>query len=94
MGWMERMAVGLRLNTGRSFRPALAGALALVLIVGGGSFVQMTSIPKPSVQPSATVRDLQILDRNDSAFQALDTLQQNDSAQPAKGQDAATQPAS
>ena len=79
MGWMERLATRLQLNTGRNFRPAMAGALALALIVGGGSFVGINNIPQPQpVQPSATVRDLQILDRNEQAFKALDTLQQVD----------------
>ena len=94
MGWFERLKTSLQLNTGRNFRPAMAGALALALVVGGGSFVGLTNYqqPQPVVQPSATIRDLQILDRNEQAFQALDTLQQDDEAQPA--QDAATPPSS
>jgi hypothetical protein len=92
MGWMERLATRLQLNTGRNFRPAMAGALALVLIVGGGSFVGMNNLtPAQPVQPSATVRDLQILDRNEQAFQALDTLQQDDSQ---STKDVATPPSS
>src|SRR5262249_39157250 len=37
-GWFEKMRARLLFNTGRQFRPALAGALALVLLVGGGTF--------------------------------------------------------
>jgi hypothetical protein len=43
-GWFERLSTRLLLNTGRQFRPALAGAMALVLIVGGGSF-GISSLP-------------------------------------------------
>ena len=36
-GWFERLKSQLLFNTGRQFRPALAGALALILLVGGGT---------------------------------------------------------
>ena len=79
MGWLERLTTRFQLNTGRNFRPALAGALALVLVVGGGSFAGLTpSRQLHPVQASATVDDLQILDRNEQAFQQMDTLQQED----------------
>ena len=97
MGWLERLETRLQLNTGRNFRPAMAGALALALVVGGGSFAglnyQQTAQP---VATSATVRDLQILDRNEQAFQQLDVLQQDDdsSSQPADVQDKVTPPSS
>ena len=77
MGWFERLSTRLLLNTGRNFRPAMAGALALVLIVGGGGFVGLTPTHHP-VEASATVNDLQILDRNEQAFQQMDALQQDD----------------
>jgi hypothetical protein len=85
MGWFERLETRLKLNTGRNFRPAMVGALALALMVSGGSVVG-NNLSRPEVQPapSATIRDLQILDRNEQAFQQLDSLQQdeNDNAQP------------
>ena len=37
-GWFEQLKTRLLLNTGRHLRPALAGALALVLVAAGGSF--------------------------------------------------------
>jgi hypothetical protein len=77
-GWFERLKDRLLLNTGRQFRPAMAGALALVLIVGGGSF-GISSFPHAhSVQASATVNDLQILDKNEQALQQMDQLLQDD----------------
>ncbi len=48
-----------------------------VLIVGGGGFVGLTPTHHP-VEASATVNDLQILDRNEQAFQQMDALQQDD----------------
>ena len=78
-GWFERLRTRLLLNTGRQFRPALAGAMALVLIAGGGSFGISTFLhPTPArVAPmSAAVNDLQILDKNEQALQQVDQLLQ------------------
>ena len=87
MGWFERLTTRLQLNTGRNFRPAMVGALALALMVSGGSLVVPSIVndgPAPAPVPSAAVRDLQILNRNEQAFQQLDALQQDDddTAQP------------
>ncbi len=77
-GWFENLKTYLLFNTGRQFRPAMAGALALALIVGGGSF-GISSYPRPHpVQASATVNDLQILDKNEQALQGMDQLLQDD----------------
>lgn len=81
--WLERMRARLLFNTGRSFRPALVGAMALVLAIGGGTYIGVTNYASlsPSPQPnrvSATVNDLQILDRNAQAFQQMDQLLQDD----------------
>ena len=98
MGWFERLETRLRLNTGRNFRPAMVGALALVLMVSGGS-IAGNYIPHQAavvVPASATVRDLQILDRNEQAFQQLDALQQDDddSAQPSAAPNQVSPPSS
>ena len=78
-GWFERLKSRLLFNTGRQFRPALAGALALALIVGGGTFANFSSVGHSAPQASAAVQDLQILDKNDQALQAMDQLLQDDS---------------
>ena len=78
-GWFERIRERLLFNTGRQFRPALAGALALVLLVGGGTFAGITGARSSKVEASATVEDLQILDKNDLALQTMDQLLQDDS---------------
>ena len=79
-GWLERLRERLLFNTGRQFRPALAGALALALLLGGGSFVGITAFhhPQADVQASAAVNDLQILDRNEQAIEQMDQLLQDD----------------
>jgi hypothetical protein len=80
-GWLERMRSRLLFNTGRQFRPALAGALALVLLIGGGTVVNFTNFSHSGkAEVSATVEDLQILDKNDQALQTMDQLLQEDSS--------------
>src|ERR1700726_2590945 len=77
-GWFERLKSRLLFNTGRQFRPALAGALALILLVGGGTFANLSGFSHSRPQASAAVQDLQILDKNDQALQAMDQLLQDD----------------
>jgi hypothetical protein len=77
-GWFERLKTRLLFNTSRQFRPALVGALALALVVGGGTFVDLSGVTHPHPQISATVQDLQILDKNDQAMQTMDQLLQDD----------------
>jgi hypothetical protein len=80
-GWFERLRSRLLFNTGRQFRPALAGALALVLVVGGGTIADLAGFPShPQVQASATINDLQILDKNEQALQTMDQLLQDDNS--------------
>jgi anti-sigma factor RsiW len=81
MGFFEGLFTRMTLNTGRNFRPAMAGVLALALVAaGGGSYVGLSGdhSPQPVPQASAAVNDLQILDRNEQAFQQLDVLQQDE----------------
>lgn len=77
-GWFEQFKTRLLLNTGRQFRPALAGAMALLLIVGGGT-VGITTRSNQQVHAAATVHDLQILDKNEQALQQLDQMLQETS---------------
>ena len=95
-GWLERMRERLLFNTGRQFRPMLAGALALLVVLGGGTFAGITefsqvSQPTPAtVTASATVDDLQILDRNEQAIQQMDQLLQDDDRNDSNAAPAAT----
>jgi hypothetical protein len=77
-GWFEQIKTRLLLNTGRQFRPALAGAMALLLIAGGGTAGVTVFRSQPqAVHPSATINDLQILDKNEQALQQLDQMLQD-----------------
>lgn len=80
-GWFERMRSRLLFNTGRQFRPAVAGALAAALLIAGGAFADLSGFPHPAkTQISATVNDLQILDKNDQALQTMNLLLQDDNS--------------
>lgn len=79
-GWFERLRSRLLFNTGRQFRPALAGALALALLIGGGTFADLVHVHSGGPETSPTVTDLQVLDRNDQALQTMDQLLQDDGA--------------
>jgi hypothetical protein len=80
-GWFERMRSHLLFNTGRQFRPVLAGALAVAFLIAGGTFADISGFPHPAkTQVSATVNDLQILDRNDQALQTMNMLLQDDNS--------------
>ena len=76
-GWFERLRARLLFNTGRHLRPALAGALALALVAGGGSFgIATFQHPRP-VEASAAVNYLQLLDKNEQTLQQVDQLLQD-----------------
>ena len=53
---------------------ATGGALAAVLVVGGGTFALLNHEVVPVAQTSATVRDLQSFDGNAQLFQQLNAL--------------------
>jgi hypothetical protein len=84
-GFWERMRSFLMFSTGRRLRPALAGALALVMVAGGGSlFLGVYPPTQPTVAASPTVNDLKMLDNNAQALQQMDQLldSNDDSADP------------
>lgn len=78
-GLFERLYAFLTFSTGRTLRPAMAGALALVLLAGGGTYagIYEHALHSASSQPaavSATVNDLRIMDNNAQALQQMDQL--------------------
>jgi hypothetical protein len=70
---LERAKAWWLYNTNLQFRPVAAGALAMVLAVGGGTFALLDHQAVPA-QTSATVRDLQSYDGNAQLFQQLNSL--------------------
>lgn len=79
-GFFERFKARLLFGSNMQLRPIAAGALALLILVGGGTFAGlMDSTPQQTPSgPSAVVRDLQSLDDNSQVFQQLSTLDQQD----------------
>jgi len=77
-GWLEQIRTRLLLNTGRQFRPMLAGAMALVLIAAGGSAGIATYQHPHPVVASAVVNDLQLLQKNEQLLQQVDQILQDD----------------
>jgi anti-sigma factor RsiW len=77
-GLFERMYSFLTFSTGRQLRPAMASALMLVLLLGGGTYAGIYEHAAHSAaQPAATsptVNDLRILDNNAQALQQMDQL--------------------
>jgi hypothetical protein len=84
----ERMRTRLRYGSNPHLRPIAAGALALLLMLGGGTAVWVQHGVQPPVQQeSATVNDLQLLDGNAQVYQQLSSLDadlDDDSGNPAK----------
>jgi hypothetical protein len=76
-GFFERLRARLLYSSNMHLRPVAAGALALLLLIGGGTYAGFMN-SSPAVTPSATIRDLQSLDENSQVFQQLSTLDQQD----------------
>lgn len=80
-GWIERMRMRMLLAK-YSARPVAAVALALALLIGGGTYAGITTIAgqQSIVTPkSATLQDLQSLDQNAEVFQQLSDIDHYDS---------------
>jgi hypothetical protein len=71
----ERMRARLLYGSNLHLRPVAAGALALLLLMGGGTAVWVQYGAQPRApQESATVHDLQLLDGNAQVYQQLNSL--------------------
>lgn len=89
-GIWERMRSWVLFSTGRSFRPAVSGALALVLIAGGAGYVgvQVHQTTDQVAAQSSAVNDLKVLDNNESAEQQMGQLLDVSGAEDGDGQPA------
>jgi len=80
-GWLERMRARLMFGSHVSMRPLMAGAMALVVAAGIGTYAGFggfTSPQKPvQVQSSPVIKDLQSLDENAQVFQQLNSMDQD-----------------
>jgi hypothetical protein len=77
-GWLERMRARLLFGSNAHLRPIAATALTVVLAVGGATYAGFVGHKQAPQQTSATVRDLQSLDKDQQVFQQLDSLDQDD----------------
>jgi hypothetical protein len=85
-GFLERMRERLLYGSNLHLRPLAVGALAVLLLIGGGTFAGIEGLhPASPVAASATVRDLQSLDENAQVFQTLNSLDQPDSGSSSNG---------
>ena len=76
--WLERMRARLLFNSHAHLKPIAATALTVVMAVGGATYVGLVGHKPAQQQTSATVRDLQSLDKDQQVFQQLDSLDQDD----------------
>ena len=77
-GFLERMRARVLFGSNVHLRPIAVGALALLIIIGGGTYAGLMSSNSATVKTSATVEDLKSLDDNAQVFQQLSSLDQND----------------
>lgn len=77
-GFLERMRTRLLFGSSLNLRPIAAGALALLLLIGGGTYAGFEGLHPvaPATAASPTVRDLQSLDENAQVFQQMNSLDQ------------------
>ena len=78
-GWLEKLHARLTYGPSMHVRPMAAMALAVVLLVGGGTYLGVTDGEKqPLPQPQAYVHDLQTLDNNAQLLEQLDSISSTD----------------
>lgn len=77
-GWFERIRARVLFGSDLQLRPIAAGALAIMLVAGGGTFAGLNMLQKAPPPESATVHDLQNLDGNAQVFQQLSAMDQSD----------------
>jgi hypothetical protein len=79
-GWLERVRARLMFGSRVSMRPLMAGAMALVVAAGVGTYAGFGgfSPTKPASAQSPVIRDLQSMDDNAQMYQQLNSLDQQD----------------
>ena len=74
-GWFAQLRDRFRFGNPIGYRPVLAGATALLLLAGGGSYFGFMEMQRPApAATSRTLQDLQVLDNNSQAIQQMDQL--------------------
>jgi hypothetical protein len=75
-GWFARLRARLAYGPAMHVRPLAAMALAVMLLVGGGTYMGVTDVEQPAVQPAQTavVHDLQTLDNNAQLLDQMEAM--------------------
>jgi anti-sigma factor RsiW len=90
-GFWERLKARFLYSSSLRLQPLMAGAMAAVLLVGGGTYLDLAVLgARP--QESATIRDLQSLEGNSQVFQQLDSVDQTVDQQQPSSPDAPAAP--
>jgi anti-sigma factor RsiW len=77
-GFWERMRARMIYGQRPHVRPLAAMALAIMLLLGGGAYVGVTSLePAPGPKNDAVVHDLQLMDSNAQLLDQLEVLSNN-----------------
>ncbi len=77
VGFLERWKARLIFGSSLRMQPLMAGALGLIVLVGGGTYADLSWQSYHHTEESAAVRDLQSLDGNAQVFQQLDSIDQS-----------------
>jgi hypothetical protein len=84
-GFLERMRARFLFGSNVHLRPLAAGALGLLLLIGGGTYAGFVNLHPAPVTASATVKDLQSLDENAQVFQQMNSLDEPDDSSGSQG---------
>jgi hypothetical protein len=78
-GWFERLRARFVYGPHTHVRPLAAMALAVMLLIGGGTYLGVTDLNQTANPPgqAAVVHDLQTLDSNAQLLDQLETLSNN-----------------
>ncbi len=76
-GFLERWKAWLIYGSRLRMQPLMTGALGLVVLVGGGTYADLSWQANHHADESAAVQDLQSLEGNAQVFQQLDSIDQS-----------------
>ncbi len=90
-GLLERFRARFLYGSRLRMQPLMAGVLALIVLVGGGTYADL-AWQSAQLRESAAVRDLQSLDGNAQVFQQLNSVDQSAGQQDQDINDSPTSP--
>jgi hypothetical protein len=78
--WLERLRARLAYGPQLHVKPLAAMALTVVLLLGGGAYLDISNWDQPPAAPAqaAVVHDLQTLDNNAQLLDQLEAISDND----------------